>query len=55
MTMANSGLPYPVRCSATECAQIELPGVPLGSFPGSTYERSHLLAAGGMASTGQAS
>ena len=26
MTMANSGLPYPVRCSATECVQIELPG-----------------------------
>jgi sigma-B regulation protein RsbU (phosphoserine phosphatase) len=38
MTMANSGLPYPVRCSATECTQIELPGVPLGSFPGSTYD-----------------
>ena len=38
MTMANSGLPYPIRCSAGECAQIELPGVPLGSFPGSTYD-----------------
>ena len=39
MTMANSGLPYPVRWSAGECSQIELPGVPLGSFPGSTYDQ----------------
>jgi sigma-B regulation protein RsbU (phosphoserine phosphatase) len=38
LTMANSGLPYPVRCSAEGCAQIELPGVPLGSFAGSTYD-----------------
>ncbi|HXW06576.1 MAG TPA: GAF domain-containing protein [Vicinamibacterales bacterium] len=38
LTMANSGLPYPVRCSADGCAQIELPGVPLGSFPGSSYD-----------------
>jgi sigma-B regulation protein RsbU (phosphoserine phosphatase) len=38
MTMANSGLPYPVKSSATECTQIELPGVPLGSFAGSTYD-----------------
>ena len=38
MTMANSGLPYPIRCSATECMQIELAGVPLGSFPGTTYD-----------------
>jgi phosphoserine phosphatase RsbU/P len=38
MTMANSGLPYPVKWSAGECSQIELPGVPLGSFPGSTYD-----------------
>jgi sigma-B regulation protein RsbU (phosphoserine phosphatase) len=38
MTMANSGLPYPVRCSAEGCVQIELPGVPLGSFSGSTYD-----------------
>ena len=40
MTLANSGLPYPVRCSATECVQIELPGVPLGSFAGSTYDEA---------------
>jgi sigma-B regulation protein RsbU (phosphoserine phosphatase) len=38
MTLANSGLPYPVRCSADGCSQIELPGVPLGSFSGSTYD-----------------
>lgn len=38
ITLANSGLPYPVRCTAEGCAQIELPGVPLGSFLGSTYD-----------------
>ena len=38
MTMSNSGLPYPIRCSHDECGQIELPGVPLGSFPGVTYD-----------------
>src|SRR5262249_35818762 len=38
VTMANSGLPFPIRCSGDACAQIELPGVPLGSFPASTYD-----------------
>jgi phosphoserine phosphatase RsbU/P len=38
MTMANSGLPYPVRVTAEASAQIELPGVPLGAFAGSTYD-----------------
>jgi sigma-B regulation protein RsbU (phosphoserine phosphatase) len=38
LVLANSGLPYPVRCTADACGQIELPGVPLGSFPGVTYE-----------------
>src|ERR671915_1537981 len=38
VTLSNSGLPYPIRCSGDECAQIELPGVPLGSFHGSTYD-----------------
>ncbi len=38
VTMANSGLPYPIRCSGDSVSQIELPGVPLGSFAGSTYE-----------------
>ena len=46
--LANSGLPYPIRCSANRLrsgdpdagnvSQIELPGVPLGSFAGSTYD-----------------
>ena len=38
LTLSNSGLPYPLRCTETECGQIELPGVPLGSFPGITYD-----------------
>jgi sigma-B regulation protein RsbU (phosphoserine phosphatase) len=38
MSMANSGLPYPIRCAADGCGPIELPGVPLGSFAGSTYD-----------------
>ena len=38
VTISNSGLPYPLHCTATECGQIELPGVPLGSFPGVTYD-----------------
>jgi sigma-B regulation protein RsbU (phosphoserine phosphatase) len=47
--LANSGLPYPIRCSAGtlrsdgdpgagSVSQIVLPGVPLGSFAGSTYD-----------------
>jgi phosphoserine phosphatase RsbU/P len=38
VTLSNSGLPYPIRCSADSCGQIELPGVPLGSFPGIIYD-----------------
>jgi phosphoserine phosphatase RsbU/P len=38
VTMANSGMPYPIRCSGAECGQIELPGVPLGSFPDVSYD-----------------
>ena len=38
LVIANSGLPYPVRWSEGVCAPIELPGVPLGSFQGSTYD-----------------
>ncbi len=45
--MANSGLPYPVRCAGDTIAQIALPGVPLGSFAGSTYDEVTLeLSAG---------
>jgi sigma-B regulation protein RsbU (phosphoserine phosphatase) len=40
VTMANSGLPYPIRCTSEGCAQIELPGVPLGSFAGTTYDEA---------------
>ncbi len=40
VTMSNSGLPYPIRCSGEECGQIELPGVPLGSFAGVTYDEA---------------
>lgn len=47
VVLANSGLPYPVRCTEHGCGQIELPGVPLGSFPGVTYDQVTLpLAAG---------
>jgi sigma-B regulation protein RsbU (phosphoserine phosphatase) len=38
VTLANSGLPFPIRCSGDIVAQIELPGVPLGSFAGSSYD-----------------
>ncbi|HZT76117.1 MAG TPA: GAF domain-containing protein [Vicinamibacterales bacterium] len=45
--IANSGLPYPIRCSGDTIEQINLPGVPLGSFAGSTYdELTFDLAAG---------
>jgi phosphoserine phosphatase RsbU/P len=47
VTMANSGLPYPIRCrpEATEAGEagvrpIELAGVPLGSFPGTSYDEA---------------
>jgi len=47
VTLANSGLPYPIRCSGDTVALIELPGVPLGSFPASTYDEVEFdLAAG---------
>jgi sigma-B regulation protein RsbU (phosphoserine phosphatase) len=47
VTLSNSGLPYPVRCSGGECGQIELPGVPLGSFPGVTYDEITIPLHGG--------
>jgi phosphoserine phosphatase RsbU/P len=39
LTMANSGLPYPLKSTASGCSPIELPGVPLGTFPGVTYDQ----------------
>ncbi|MGH9144136.1 MAG: GAF domain-containing protein [Vicinamibacterales bacterium] len=38
VTIANSGLPYPVRCSGDLVSQVEVPGVPLGLFAGSSYD-----------------
>ncbi len=38
VTFANSGFPYPVRCLDGKAEQIDMPGVPLGSFGGSTYD-----------------
>jgi sigma-B regulation protein RsbU (phosphoserine phosphatase) len=38
LVLANSGLPYPIRRSDGVSRPIELPGVPLGSFPGPPYE-----------------
>jgi sigma-B regulation protein RsbU (phosphoserine phosphatase) len=38
VTLANSGLPYPVRVSGENAEFVELPGVPLGSFVGTTYD-----------------
>lgn len=47
LTLANSGLPYPIHCTAEACTQIELPGVPLGSLPGMTYDEISLSLAPG--------
>lgn len=38
VTFANSGLPFPVRWSNGKAEQLHMPGVPMGSFGGSTYE-----------------
>ena len=38
MVLSNSGLPYPIRCTAAGCAPIEVSGVPLGTFAGSSYD-----------------
>jgi sigma-B regulation protein RsbU (phosphoserine phosphatase) len=38
VTFSNSGLPYPIRATGDTIEQISLPGVPLGSFGGSTYD-----------------
>src|SRR5688572_21307707 len=49
VTIANSGLPYPIRSASNERqdglpapapAQVELAGIPLGSFPGSSYDEA---------------
>ena len=38
VTLSNSGMPYPLRYSGGECSSIEIPGVPLGSFAGVSYD-----------------
>src|SRR5687768_15964488 len=38
VTFANSGLPFPVRYTNGKAEQRQMPGVPMGSFGGSTYE-----------------
>jgi phosphoserine phosphatase RsbU/P len=38
VVIANSGLPYPIRCSGDACASVEVAGVPLGAFAGSSYD-----------------
>jgi len=38
VTLANSGVPYPIRATGDTVEQIILPGVPLGSFMGVTYD-----------------
>jgi len=38
VTFANSGLPYPVKYSDGKATQIDMPGVPLGSFGSSQYD-----------------
>ena len=60
VTIANSGLPYPIRSGSNERqdgspapapapAQVELAGIPLGSFPGSSYdEAAFALSAGDL-------
>jgi sigma-B regulation protein RsbU (phosphoserine phosphatase) len=42
VVMANSGLPYPVWSTAAQSTQVELPGMPLGSFAGATYDEISL-------------
>lgn len=38
LVVANSGSPYPVRMSGGTCQVIDVAGVPLGAFPGISYE-----------------
>ncbi len=47
VTLANSGVPYPVRAAAGSVGLVELPGVPLGSFAGVTYDQVTLPLAPG--------
>ena len=42
VSIANSGLPYPVYVSGDDGRQLELPGLPLGSFGASSYEEINI-------------
>jgi sigma-B regulation protein RsbU (phosphoserine phosphatase) len=42
LTLANSGLPYPLHLHEGRASSIELAGVPLGSFDQSVYEQRQL-------------
>jgi sigma-B regulation protein RsbU (phosphoserine phosphatase) len=46
VTLSNSGLPYPIHCSDAGCSQVEIPGVPLGSFAGVTYDEVEIALKG---------
>ena len=47
LTLANSGLPYVLKCTEDACTSIELPGLPLGAFQNVQYDQLVLeLAAG---------
>ncbi len=47
--VANSGLPYPLhfRAASGRCAPLEVAGLPLGAFDGSTYEEAAVSLASG--------
>ena len=38
VSIANSGLPYPIRCAGGACGSVVLPGMPLGAFAGASYD-----------------
>lgn len=42
VTLSNSGLPFPILSSGGTSTQIQMPGVPLGSFGGSSYDEVSL-------------
>jgi phosphoserine phosphatase RsbU/P len=42
MTLANSGLPYPLLVRAGQSTYLDVAGIPLGLFPDSTYEETQL-------------
>jgi phosphoserine phosphatase RsbU/P len=42
VTLSNSGLPFPILSSGGTSTQIQMPGVPLGSFGGSSYDETTL-------------